>query len=469
MLASWANEDVIAQKQIKMSEKIMVTNLKCNLYSIFVMLFRQIGLKTTQKNNFCLMHLGNIFNVHQTKKLHIILLTGLLLISIAYNSLAVEVYRLKRVAIDAGHGGKDPGAIGSKSNEKDITLAVALKLGKYIEQTFPDVEVIYTRKEDVFVGLDERSKIANDKGADLFISIHCNANPSKAPWGAETYVMGLHKSNENLDVAMRENAVIAYEEDFSTKYEGYDPSSAESFIIFSLIQHSFLEQSLNFASLIQDEFRERAQRKDRGVKQAGFLVLWKTKMPSVLVELGFISHPKEESFLITDSGQDYLASAIFRAFREHKKNVEARSNFITEANINSKDKTAAQTQKPVPAPQPTAKVTTNPSGPAVPNPELSSSNNPTSIFQSNVVQFKVQITSSSKSIPIHSPYFKKLDGIEEVLIGGIYKYFIGSKNTYTEIVDFSIQIKELFPDAFVVAFINGEQIPLDQAKKLSSQ
>jgi N-acetylmuramoyl-L-alanine amidase len=199
------------------------------------------------------------------------------------------------------------------------------------------------------------------------------------------------------------------------------------------------------------------------------LVLWRTKMPSVLVELGFLSHPKEENFLITDSGQDYLASAIFRAFRDHKKNVEARSNFISEANSPSKEKSLTISPKPSTTSKPSISVPTNQIPVATSSPELNSTTKPSSVTSNNAVQFRVQITSSSKSIPIHSPYFKKLDGIEEVLIGGIYKYFVGNKSTYTEIIDFSIQIKELFPDAFVVAFMSGEQIPLDQAKKLSSQ
>ncbi len=411
------------------------------------------------------MHLVNIFSASKTKLGMIVLFVILFqLISTQYAN-AAETYRLTKVVIDAGHGGKDPGAVGKKSAEKDITLSVALKLGKYIQQAFPEVEVIYTRKEDVFIGLDERSRLANEKGADLFISIHCNANPSRVPFGAETYVMGLHKTNDNLDVAKRENAVITFEEDYSTKYEGYDPTSSESFIIFSLIQNTHLEQSLTFASVIQDEFRERAQRKDRGVKQAGFLVLWKTTMPSVLVELGFISNPKEEEFLMSDSGQDYLASSIFRAFREHKKNIEARSNFVVE-----KATPMPKPRSSTPAKQPAAATITivTPSEKTEKGPEAK----PTPTSSNSIpmeLTYRVQITSSSKSISLTSPFFKKLDGIEEFFIDGFFKYYIGNKKSYSEIAEYSSQIKELFPDAFIVAFYNGKQISLDQARQISTQ
>lgn len=362
-----------------------------------------------------------------------------------------EVYKLKRVVIDAGHGGKDPGALGRKSKEKDITLAVALKVGDYISKNMPDVEVIYTRKEDVFVGLDERSKLANESGADLFISIHCNANPSKVPYGTETYVMGLHKSEGNLDVAMRENAVITYEEDYSSKYEGYDPNSAESFIIFSLMQHSFLEQSLSMASLVQNEFKDRALRKDRGVKQAGFIVLWKTSMPSVLVELGFLSNAKEEDYLISEQGQTYLASSIYRAFRDYKERLESRSTFTAESRFDS-----SIHQGNVPQ---SSTVTTQWNDK---KPEYNQAK-----FGSGVT-YKVQITASSNRIPTNSSFFKNLDNIEELAVGNLYKYLVGSKESYNETVVFCDQVRELFPDAFIVAFQNGKTIPLDEARRLTS-
>ncbi|NHB68766.1 N-acetylmuramoyl-L-alanine amidase family protein [Perlabentimonas gracilis] len=362
-----------------------------------------------------------------------------------------EIYKLRKVVIDPGHGGRDVGASGKKSLEKDIVLNVALLVGSYIEQHLPDVEVIYTRKTDVFVPLEKRSQIANENEADLFISIHCNANPSRSPYGTETYVMGLHKSQDNLDVAMRENAVIAYEEDYTSKYEGYDPTSAESYIIFSLMQNSFLDQSLNIASLIQDEFRERARRRDRGVKQAGFVVLWQNSMPSVLVELGFLSNPKEEEYLITSEGQAYLASAIFRAFREYKSLVESRSAFTAENQFDQ----VLSSSKTVEATTLTSQWSDEQQGAK-----------PAAI--GNGLHYKVQVTASSNPIPATSPIFTKLSNVEELAVDGLFKYLVGSKSTYTETVAFCQQVREHFPDAFIVAFKDGKQIPLDQARRISS-
>lgn len=411
----------------------------------------QFELKTTKKTIFEHMHFENKYTSMLTKFSPILVLSALMFFFIGSNAYTQEVYKIKKVVIDAGHGGKDPGAIGRKSKEKDITLAVALKVGEYISNNFSDIEVIYTRKEDVFVGLDERSRLANESGADIFISIHCNANPSKAPYGTETYVMGLHKSEGNLDVAMRENAVITYEEDYSSKYEGYDPNSAESFIIFSLMQHSFLEQSLNMASLIQDEFRDRARRRDRGVKQAGFIVLWKTSMPSVLVELGFLSNAKEEDFLISSEGQSYLASSIYRAFRDYKERVESRSTFTAESSF---DSSIHKGSKPEPT---TLSTQWN-----VPKPEYKSAQ------LGSGIKYKVQITASSNRIPTNSPFFKNIENVEELAVGGLYKYLVGSKITYSETVAFCDQIRELFPDAFIVAFKDGQSISIDQARRLSS-
>jgi N-acetylmuramoyl-L-alanine amidase len=229
---------------------------------------------------------------------------------------------VKRVVIDAGHGGKDPGAIGVTGlKEKDVCLSVALKLGKYIEDNIPGVQVIYTRKTDVFLELHERARIANKSNADLFISIHVNASTNKEAYGAETYVLGLHRTEANLEVAKRENAVIELEDDADKNYS-FNPNTPEGHIMMSLAQNAYLDQSIELASLIQHEFRERTQRHDRGVRQAGFFVLYKTTMPSVLVELGFLSNAEEEKFLRSNLGQDYLASAIYRGFKDYKKKMD---------------------------------------------------------------------------------------------------------------------------------------------------
>ncbi|MDH5398567.1 MAG: N-acetylmuramoyl-L-alanine amidase [Cyclobacteriaceae bacterium] len=233
-------------------------------------------------------------------------------------------FNIKTIVIDAGHGGKDPGTMGATAREKDIALNIALKLGGYLEKHAPGTEVIYTRKSDTFIPLRGRSEIANKNGADLFVSVHVNAIGGKqSVYGTETYVMGLHKTGDNLNVAMRENAVIQKEEDYETHYDGFDPNSDASYIIFDLYQSAYLESSLVLAEKIQSQFKNRVQRRDRGVKQAGFLVLWQTYMPSVLVEVGYITNPDEEKYLASDRGQSLIASGIFRAIRDYKNEIES--------------------------------------------------------------------------------------------------------------------------------------------------
>lgn len=237
--------------------------------------------------------------------------------------LNMPFYTIKTVVIDAGHGGKDTGCLGKSSREKDIALNIALKLGSYIEQNIEGVKVIYTRKTDTFVELHERAAIANRNKADLFISIHCNAAGKHTHVrGTETYVMGLDKSAENLDVSRRENSVILLESDYEQNYDGFNLDDYESNIVFSLYQNAFLSQSIDFASTIEKEFKHKAKRNSRGVKQESFIVLYKTGMPSVLVEAGFLTNTTEEAYLKSDAGQTYIASAIYRAFKEYKTKLE---------------------------------------------------------------------------------------------------------------------------------------------------
>ncbi|MCS7029512.1 MAG: N-acetylmuramoyl-L-alanine amidase [Bacteroidia bacterium] len=232
-------------------------------------------------------------------------------------------YRIKTVTLDAGHGGKDPGTIGKHYKEKDIALAITLKLGAMISEKFPHIKVVYTRKTDEFVELDERANICNRNKSDLFICIHCNASENKKMVGTETYTMGLHKSESNLLVAMRENAVILKEENYQKKYGGYDPNSPVAHIMFNLYQSAHIERSLAFASHVEHCFgKEGIGRESRGVKQAGFLVLWRTNAPSVLIETGFLSNPEEEKYLGSEKGQQEIAKAIFKAFCKYKEEVE---------------------------------------------------------------------------------------------------------------------------------------------------
>jgi len=227
------------------------------------------------------------------------------------------------VVIDAGHGGKDHGTSGKTSREKDVALKIALKLGSYIEKNIPDVKVIYTRKDDRYLALDERADIANKAKADLFICIHANANANARAFGTETFVMGLHKDESNLAIAKRENAVILLDENYHERYQGFDPNSPESYILFTLTQSAYQESSLRFASKVEEQFKGKVGRVSRGVKQAGFIVLWRTTMPSVLIETGFLSNGAEEKFLVSDEGQNLLASGIYRAFKAYKSEVES--------------------------------------------------------------------------------------------------------------------------------------------------
>ncbi len=328
------------------------------------------------------------------------------------------------VVIDAGHGGKDPGSVGRKSKEKDIALSLALKTGRYIEEKIDGVKVIYTRDKDEFVELYKRAEIANKSKADLFISIHCNGLSNRSVRGSETFAMGIHKDEGNLEVAMAENSVITLEDDYSTRYQGYDPNSSESFIAFSLMQNIYLEQSLNFASFVQSQFRDRVGLRDRGVKQAGFIVLWQTTMPSVLVEAGFISNSEEEKFLISEKGQDYVASAIFRAFRDYKLSIDQKSDFST-----IKQDTQAE--------------------------EFN-----------DKIDFRVQLSTSSTRKDINSEQFHKLPEISEIIAGKYYKYASGHFESYKEAALHRKIVQGKYPDAFVIAVRNHKIIPLQEAIEL---
>ena len=356
----------------------------------------------------------------------IFLIILIILFNINTNIFAQSDNKQMIIVIDPGHGGKDSGAIGRRGQEKNIVLAISLKLGKLIEENLKDVKVIYTRKTDVFVELNKRAEIANKNKADLFISIHANSNKKTKPFGAETYVMGLHKTQENLNVAKRENSVIVFEEDYSKKYEGYDPKSSESYIIFSLMQNAYLEQSLSLASFVQGEIKNSAKRKDRGVKQAGFLVLWNTTMPSVLIETGFISNKKEEDYLLSKQGEDDMALCIYNALKEYIKSI--------------KNKTVAET--------------------------TSFYNNNKKDTLKDKIFFKIQVSSSSKQIPLDSEHFKGCKNVEEYKASPTsYKYTVGCDSDFNSIKKMQKSIKQHFPGAFIVAFKNGKKIPISEAIK----
>ena len=370
--------------------------------------------------------------------------------------------RIRTVVIDPGHGGRDSGAIGRHSKEKDITLAIGLRVGEYIREYLPEVEVIFTRETDVFVPLHERAQIANENNADLFISIHCNSAGSRTAIGTETFVMGLHRNQANLEVARRENKAILYEDDYLETYDGFDPNSPEASIIFTLYQNAHLEQSLQIASHIQKQFRDRARRIDRGVKQAGFLVLYNLTMPGVLVEAGFLSNPREEEYLMSETGQAHIASAIYRAFRNYKDEQDAQAvaryqyannqyanNHINEdfvTNVNTEITSDAKAEAVI-------------SNPNVQEPETT-----------NVISFRVQFAASSDERPSDDPAFGGLHNVSWYFHEGLYKYTVGDESSLESAAELQRQVQDAgFKDAFVVAFLNNERINPAEAIQMLQQ
>ncbi len=355
--------------------------------------------------------------------------------------------KIKTIVIDPGHGGKDSGTMGTKRfkiYEKHVALAVSLKLGKYISDAFPEVEVIYTRDSDFFLELNERTEIANKANADLFISIHCDGFTNPKPSGASVFVMGMSKLKANMDVAMRENSAIYLEDNYKKKYDGFDPKSPESYIVFSLMQNTYLNQSLKIAEQVETQFSTRANRKSRGVKQAPFYVISRTNMPSILIECGFLTNPKEEEFLHSEIGQDYIASAIFRAFRSYKESVEIEEPKIKEDTIKSDVKINNEVEKKI-------KVIAD----AKQESDL------------NLI-FKIQIGTYLKSM-LDQKEFVNLNA-EEVKINGTFKYFVNSGNDKKEADNLRNHLREKgFNGAFVVAFLNGKRISTKEALNLQNK
>jgi N-acetylmuramoyl-L-alanine amidase len=359
-----------------------------------------------------------------------------------------NMYKVRTVVIDAGHGGKDPGAVSGGVLEKDIALNIALKTGSYIQENLPDVKVLYTRKDDNFIELHRRAGIANEAQADLFISIHCNANKSSKPYGTETYVMGLHKSQANLEVAKKENAAILLEEDYESEYEGYDPNLPENTIIFSLFQNAHLNQSLVMASMVEDQFRERVKRHDRGVKQAGFLVLYRTTMPGVLIETGFLTNPAERKFLNSEQGQAYIASAIYRAFKNYKEIQEEENNRVSDAfaeviaeNTNIEENETVQEVMDEILTPPVAEI-----------------------------YYSIQFLSSKHEKSLDAVEFRGISDLRMYQHMGLYKYTSGEFATFEQAQQHrETVISKGFKDAFVVAFRNGERIKTSEARAITGR
>ena len=358
---------------------------------------------------------------------------------------------VRTIVIDPGHGGHDSGCHGSGAYEKNVALAVSLKLGKLIEANFPDVKVIFTRKTDVFVELYRRAQIANENKADLFICIHCNSGP-KAAFGAETFVMGLHKSDDNLNVAKRENAVILQEDNYQRKYDGFDPNSAEANIIFSLYQNAFLDQSLYFADRIQHEFKHHALRNNRGVKQAGFLVLFRTTMPSVLIETGFLTNGEEEKYLKSSSGQQKIANSILRALNTYKSWIDGSSE-LHDLKIPEDEDQGNQTTDKSPEQNATAQF------------ENSSNSNPAREPDNSGIVYRVQVHTSPEKISLKSSRFKGRSDVWEYKFNKSWKYTIGRCDKQEDALKLLSDLKKAgFDDAFVVAFKHNNRISLQEAQ-----
>jgi len=353
------------------------------------------------------------------------------------------------LVIDPGHGGKDTGALGRKGEEKNINLAVSLLAGQYIAEEHPDVKIVYTRKTDVFIGLDERADIANKANANLFISIHSNSLKGNSYFsGAEVYTFGVTRIAENIEVAKRENSVILLEDNYKQKYEGFDPTSSESYIIFEFMVNLYAEQSIHFASLVQNELVKTADRDDNGVKQAGYLVLRKSTMPRILIELDYLSNRESENYLLSSEGQKNLARSISNAFTAYKKEFDS----IEKKPANKSQVEQQQQVQVVPdseqIPKPNEQI-----------PEIPVKKENTKKPVSPDIIYKVQILASTKILPHNSPELKGYKA-NYYFEGKYYKYTVGESRDWNEIHDLQKKIIRDFKDAFIITFENGVKVPI---------
>ena len=410
----------------------------------------------------------------------VLILFSAVFLSASFSATIKPPFGIKTVVIDAGHGGHDPGCLGTEFKEKDVALSIALKLGAYIEKYCPDVKVVYTRKTDVFVELGERANIANKNKADLFICIHCNSASQKNKktkketfnedaCGAETYVMGLSKVNANLSVAQRENSAVLYEDDYKKKYEGFDPDSDAVFIFTNIYQSITINNSLTFAALVQQNFKEKAGRKDRSVQQAPFLVLWKTTMPSVLIETGFLTNTNEQNYLGDEKGQDNMAACIFRAFRQYKDNLEGKQAkyddeienikpYIPPPKLPKKDSIKSDTENPIKKDDP-KKDSVVVKKDVVPDKKDSSG-----------VIFRVQFLTSEKQLLKSDPKFDDIKNVNEYQMTGQFKYCAGEFTDPKLASKLQDELRSKgFKDAFVVAFKDGKRISYNDAIKMINE
>lgn len=374
---------------------------------------------------------------------------------------------IRKVVIDAGHGGKDPGAVSlnRKHREKDITLSVALRLGKLINEQYPDVKVIYTRSTDVFIPLDKRTEIANKNDADLFISIHINAAKARSASGTETFVMGLDKSSSNLEVSKLENSVVVLEgDDYSSRYEGFDPNVPESYIIFSLLQNSHLEQSLQLAALVQEQLAGGPIKVNRGIKQAGLLVLWRTTMPSILVELGFISNSADLEVLVRDENQQNFAQLIFNAFNQYKSKYESglgMTSYVTAPSDKKADIKPEVKTEPKSDFKSEPKTDLKSEKRELTSEEIKNNLQPKETISQDGF-FSVQLLAVAKILKSGAPDLKGIRDAEYKKVGKFYKYHTGNFSTLQEANDALAAVKKKFPQAFIIRIENGTIVPMNK-------
>ncbi|MCT4623040.1 MAG: N-acetylmuramoyl-L-alanine amidase [Schleiferiaceae bacterium] len=393
------------------------------------------------------------------KALRIIALTaiiGFLIPSLAYVPVKKSDGKIRKVVIDAGHGGKDPGNLGTgryKHREKNIALDVSLLVGKYITENIPDVEVVYTRKTDKWVELHERTAFANAQEADLFISIHCDAFTNPQAYGCASIVQGKNHDDENMRVAQKENSVILLEDNYEEKYEGFDPSKPETYIMLTYQQNAYFEQSISLAQKVQNQFKNRVKRKDRGVKQQPLYVTSRTSMPAILIELGFLTNKREEDFLNSKQGKELMASAIYRSFKEYKKERETQYMLI---NQTPNESVIAEHLEEEKEKQPEVQE------------EIPTDENKIDEAANDIPLYKVQIATSRQKLELLPQNFNGLSDIEFYEEYKLFKYTYGAFATMEEAKEAQKLVKQKgYSDAFVIAFYKDRKISIKEAQRLS--
>jgi len=398
----------------------------------------------------------------------------LILAFVPLASVSFGAVRKFTLVIDAGHGGRDAGAIGACSKEKNINLKVALAFGRYVEQNCPDVRVVYTRKTDIFVPLNERANIANKAKADLFVSVHTNALPQgKIARGFEVYTLGMHRASDNLEVAKRENSVILVENDYKQRYKGFDPNSSESYIMFEFMQDRYMAQSVDLAKMVQQEVCASARRPNKGVHQAGFLVLRATSMPSCLIELGFITTPDEERLLNSETGIDAHAYGIYKAFLKYRKKYDdkivvpyepAGDDTVNMPKIvPEKEEGQKQERKTESTKNEETSQDKSVERPEEQKAQASGTANKDAADEAPV--FKVQILAGDRVYNVTDRMFKGEKDVAYYRENGMVKYTIGESSDYNEIYRLRKTLLGKFPEAFIIAFKNGNKTDIREAIK----